>query len=88
YIMTVFLKSTSNSSSNWLSVAVYADDETELITFYYIKGASLKPGWNAVNISFTVPRVYANVEVIGYAYKWQGTLYVKGIYINQTSYTV
>jgi len=88
YIMTVFLKSTSNSSTNWLSVAVYADDETELITFYYIKGASLKPGWNAVNISFTVPRVYANAEVIGYAYKWQGTLYVKGIYINQISYTV
>jgi len=88
YIMTVFLKSTSNSSSNWLSVAVYADDQTQLITVYYINGASLKPGWNAVNISFTVPRVYANAEVIGYAYKWQGTLYVKGIYINQTSYTV
>jgi len=88
YIMTVFLKSTSNSSSNWLSVAVYADDQTQLVTVYYINGASLKPGWNAVNISFTVPRVYANAEVIGYAYKWQGTLYVRGIYINQTSYTV
>ena len=86
YTMTVIIKSTSNSSSNWLSVALYADDQTELVTVYYINGAGLKPGWNLINISFTVPQVYANEEVIGYAYKWQGTLYVKGIYINQTSY--
>ncbi len=86
YTLTVIIKSTSNSSSNWLSVAVYADDQTRLVTVYYINGASLKPGWNYVNISFTVPEVYANEEVIGYAYKWQGTLYVKGIYVNQTSY--
>ncbi len=86
YALTVVIKSTSNSSSNWFGIAVYADDQTQLITVYYINGATLKPGWNYIKISFTVPQIYANEEVIGYAYKWQGTLYIRGIYINQTSY--
>ena len=85
YTIIVFVKTTSFSKDNWMGIAVYANYQTELITVYYLNGASLRPGWNQVKISFEVPRIYENEEVVGYAYNWTGTLWVRGIYINQTS---
>jgi len=68
-----------------MSISVYADDLTKLIAVYYIQGSMLKNGWNQIEIFFTVDKVYANLEIVGYVYNWEGELYIKGIYINQTS---
>jgi len=84
YAMIVFVKSTTNLSTNKMSISVYADDLTKLIAVYYIQGSMLKNGWNQIEIFFTVDKVYANLEIIGYVYNWEGELYIKGIYINQT----
>ena len=84
YAMIVFVKSSTNLSTNKMSISVYADDLTKLVAVYYIQGSMLKNGWNQIEIFFTVDKVYANLEIIGYVYNWEGELYIKGIYINQT----
>lgn len=86
YEMIIFMKSTSNVSSNEFVVSIMADDLTKLLYIYDISGSSLKPGWNSVTVTFSIQKVYKNIVITGYINKWQGNLMFKGIYINQTSY--
>ena|GEM_PF-1981620 len=65
------VKSSTNLSRNKMSISVYADDLTKLIAVYYIQGSMLKNGWDQIEIFFTVDKVYANLEIVGYVYNWE-----------------
>ncbi len=83
YTMTVYMKGVNMSPTDYFGLIVAANNTLSTVSVYYINGRQFTGSWQTISFNFTVPELYQNVELIGFAYRVTGTVYVSGVYIAQ-----
>ncbi len=86
YTMIIYLKQNMPSGSNLMSLAIFADNLTLLLNMHYISNDNVNTSWTKVVYSFTVPKLYSNVEVFAYVYSWKGSIFLSNVTITQASF--
>lgn len=81
YTLIAYMMQSTPSSSNRMSIAIFSDSLTVPLSFHYISSSMVNESWTRVEYTFSVPRVYSNVEVFAYIYSWQGSLYLSNVSI-------
>jgi len=79
YTLIAYMKQSTPSSSNLMSIAIFSDNMTHLLSFHYVSSSMVNESWTRVEYTFSVPRLYSNVEIFSYIYSWQGSLYLSNV---------
>ncbi|MGC8676570.1 MAG: hypothetical protein ACP5T3_03620, partial [Candidatus Micrarchaeia archaeon] len=84
YTITLYVKQSSPSPSNQLSVAIFADNLTRLLSLRYISNSMVNESWTRIEYSFTVQALNSNIEISSYINSWQGSIYISNITVMQS----